>query len=398
MQKRSKSFDEFVRHSALLVTVVEWQYNDGPWVALPFVDGSVTCDRKAATRWTLDLDLTTNTDTSIQAIAAYGTRLRVRRGVKIPRVGVEYVGWGVYRIQSVQKSRTRVKVKAYSLEKQIDDSRFPRPRRVGQVLLKTPKKPKPDFDPTGVVTSYRDVIEDLVLEAVPDSNFAFLSREVNDYMVSVIEEKERWGLLDGGQGDKISIAQSLGVEMFYNGGGTFVVRDLPRISDSIDINLDGGKYPVLIEPTEDSTRDSVYNLVVASGSTTDGKKPVGPAFAWDSNRLSATYAGPDPVNRPEDSGPFGVVPRFYSSSLLKDTAACQRMANNTLRESMGRKENMAFTMFSNPALEPGDVVTKGGKRYLVESWQAGLRGATMSCTTRSSKEDLSDVSISGTTT
>lgn len=392
MQDRSRAFDQFIKHTSLLVTTVEWSYDGSPWTGIPYIDGTVTCDRKASARWALDLDLPTQTDTTTRAIASYGTRIRVRRGIRLPRIGTEFMAWGVYRIDSVQRTSSRVKVKGLSLEKQIEDTRFLVPRRVGRTF-KVLANGQPDRE----IISHREVVEDLVEEAVPGTEFIWRTDAADDAMNSILEERDRWGLLDGSSGDKVSIAQSIGCEMFYDGSGSFVVQDLPSLSDNVSLRLDEGT-PVLVEPTDEGTRASVFNVVVASGSTTDGKKPAGPAFAWDRNPASATYAGPDPRTRPEQAGPFGVVPRFYTSALLKNQAQCQKMADATLRESLGRKESMSFTMFSNPALEPGDIVTRRGKRYLIDSWQATLRGATMSCTTRSSKEDLTDVTIQAETT
>jgi hypothetical protein len=52
---------------------------------------------------------------------------------------------------------------------------------------------------------------------------------------------------------------------------------------------------------------------------------------------------------------------------------------------------------ANPALEPGDVVEVEDQRYLVDSWTADLKGHSMSCQTRFSKEDLGDIDIQAPT-
>jgi hypothetical protein len=289
-----------------------------------------------------------------------------------------------------------VSIEASSFEKQIEDARFPKPRRVGGI----PKKGSlgPDQDQGSFETSvvagltYREVIETLVTEAVPDAYFEFRTDAVNQKVRSFIQEKDRWELLDGGNKDT-SIAAALGIEMFFDGRGAFVVQDLPAVTDDVVWNMDDSEYPVITDISKDQNRDSLYNLVVASGQSTTGDPPVGPGYAWDNSPTSRTYAGPDPVNNPQLAGDFGVVPMFMVSIFFTHQNQCSAAAAAQIRRSLGIKKTMSASTISNYALEPGDVVQSSGERHLISSWRASLKSGTMDFDTLATREDLSDVDV-----
>jgi hypothetical protein len=70
------------------------------------------------------------------------------------------------------------------------------------------------------------------------------------------------------------------------------------------------------------------------------------AVARDTNPTSHTRYG----------GPFGKVPRFYYSPLIRSTAQAQATADTMLANSLSKKSGINFSTVPNPAYEVGDVI------------------------------------------
>lgn len=349
----------------------------------------MTCDSTATCRWALNITLP---DVPV-GFDSLGSRIRVRRGLHIPRVGEYLIPWGIHRVNQISEASDGVTVDATSFEKQIEDARFPRARRIGGAASVDQGSLTSSTVPG---STYREVIKALVLEAVPDTTFDFRTSAVDQMVRPFIAEKDRWTLLDGGDQDT-SIAAALGVEMFFDGQGVFVVQDQPTISGPVDWDTDDSSR-VVTSLSKEQNRDGLYNVVVASGQSTTGEAPVGPGYAWDNSVTSRTYAGPDPINHPELASDFGVIPMFLTSGFLNNQSQCNTAAASLLQKALGIKRTMSFNQIANYALEPGDVITNGGLRHLVQSWSCSLRDEDMSCATRATKDDLSDIDISTDTT
>jgi hypothetical protein len=124
----------------------------------------------------------------------------------------------------------------------------------------------------------------------------------------------------------------------------------------------------------------------------------GPAFAWDDDPNSLTYAGPDPIGdpgAPQRLGLTGVRLRVqrYSSSLITDDGQAQRIARAKLADSLGVQSSLSLTSVCNPALEPGDVVAVEvdvdvWERHIIDSLGYTLGAASMSCKTRTTSRRL----------
>ncbi|HEY9418126.1 MAG TPA: hypothetical protein VIQ30_25480, partial [Pseudonocardia sp.] len=109
--------------------------------------------------------------------------------------------------------------------------------------------------------------------------------------------------------------------------------------------IDAGTNGVLVEMSRALTRDGIYNVVVAHGEATDQTSPVATAVA-DVNPHSPVRYG----------GPFGPVPRFYSSPFITTVGQARTAAAALLRKSVGLPYRVDLTAIPNPALEPYDVV------------------------------------------
>ncbi len=91
--------------------------------------------------------------------------------------------------------------------------------------------------------------------------------------------------------------------------------------------------------------ESIRNGVIASGEGSELDVPVR-GEAWDDDPASPTYR----------YGPFGMVPRFYSSPLLTTDEMCETAAASILRTLLGRSETLAWQHVVHPGLAPLDVV------------------------------------------
>jgi hypothetical protein len=103
------------------------------------------------------------------------------------------------------------------------------------------------------------------------------------------------------------------------------------------------------------------------------------ALAVDSNPDSPTYW----------SGPFGKVPRFYSSPFITTTVQAQSAAASILRQSLGLPYSVDFSLVPNPALEPLDPVLvrysnrDAAETHVIEQLTVPLvASAAMTATTR----------------
>jgi hypothetical protein len=349
-----------------------------PWTPLPWLGGKVKCDRNSNTRWSADLVLPPSVNTAPGAINTFGTRIRIQRGFDLPRVGPELVPWGVYRVDDMSILRKgSVSLSLVGLEQQIIDDRFLTTRKIG-----------------GPTVSAATAIRQLVLESVPDATFQFSAKSSNDVLSAIIEQKDRWGVIDAGVNGK-SIATTIGAEAYFDGRGVFVVQDIPTVYNHA--NMDLSKYGVIMNVKEGASRDGIYNIVRVSSEKSDGTTKLGPVFAWDRVPTSPTYAGVNPVaSIPSyEEAPFGRKVRYYSSPFFTSVAQMEAVAVNLVAESLGQKRTLSFDTFSNPALLAGDVVDIGdGEKYLIDAWSADLRGGVMNCDTRASRADVGDIAIS----
>lgn len=327
-------------------------------------DGDVTCDRTAKTRWVSTIDLTkANSGFNI-----YTTHYKLTRVIKLPRLGVVYIPWGVYKLY---KQPSTTSFTGYSLEKLVEDSRFLTPRKFLRCRLD-------------------ELIPQLIHEVDPLVNIIWQTDKQRALVNTFVEERDRLGILMGSsQSGKPSISVSHSLDMFFNGNGDFVVRDIPQISlTDVAWELNG----TYLESQIDQDRDQMYNVVVVFSSSMDPKRKLGPCFAYETDPTSPTYPGPNPLAY-EKPGPFGIIPRFYASPLFTDSSQLQETASNLLKDSLMVKLTRDLTGLANDALEPGDTVKVGDEVFILDSWATKLSEHSMKYGVQSNKLGGSDIEI-----
>jgi hypothetical protein len=142
-----------------------------------------------------------------------------------------------------------------------------------------------------------------------------------------------------------------GYDLNFDGNGTaraVPVPDPATASAVFDFGV--GATNLVVGAESSGSFDAVYNGVIATGEGTGITTPTR-GEVWDTNPVSPTYY----------LGNYGKVPLFYSSPLLTTTAIAQTAATTLLSKLKGRAYGLSWTVVTNPALEPLDVITMNVK-------------------------------------
>lgn len=363
MQRQTRRFMASLPVASWLPRV-EWS-PDGVqgWRPATFLAGSVEADAGQQARWSCNLMLAgVDIGRGRDQFGLFGPRIRVSLGLVYDDGDVEWCGLGVYIVDGdVTRHRDgTVDVSGKSLEQVVIDDRFVRPRT---------------FEPQPA----RGLVWRLLGESVPGVG---LSWRVDDTLVlpKLIEERDRWGLLDG-RTDDPSVARSLGARLFTDGRGQFVMAPVASLADDPVWAVTGGVDGVQVDVTDTISTTGVYNMVVARGVSQDKKPAPGPAVMADRDPNSPTFIG---LRR---------KPRFYASPMLKNLAQCQQAALAMLNPSLGFAAQVNLTAVLNPALEVGDVITAtmpdgSTQRHICDRISYDLGAATMSITGRQAASSL----------
>lgn len=321
---------------------------------------SVTADRTAQIRRTCQVALAPETPRGLAGATVQGAYLQLDVGLDYLDGTRELIPQGLFRIDAEDTERPDggIALQGYGREKVVQDDAFLRPR-------------------TEANSSGLDLMELLLLESVPTA--VVVRRTSRDAVVArTTWETDRWQAIDG---DDASIARSIGVEVWADGRGRFVISDVPTLADPPVWTVDAGRGGVLITAATSTSVEGVFNTVVVSGDAADGTVPVGPVIVQDLGATSPTRV----------DGPFGRRVRHYSSPLVRSTKQADIAGRSLLANSLGLAEGLSFTAVPNAALEPGDVtrVDAGdgtASLHIIDRIQLSSSGA-MSCDTRSTKAD-----------
>lgn len=309
------------------VPKVEWALGgSGEWNELTLLDGTVSADATSQVRWSGSFTVT-DVEIGRFALSPYGCRLRVELGMVFATDDIEWLPMGVYRVENVKRSVLwpgKVDLIGASMEAQIIDDRFVTP----QVFAPQPAN---------------SLLERLIIESVPDAVVSWQG-DMDTPLPQLIADRDRWAVIDGAANSP-SIARALGARVYCDSRGIFVVAPVPTFDSPYAWTADTGSEGLLITSDEELTREGVFNMIVATGASTDGQPPAGPGIAADTSPTSPTRI----------DGPFGRVPLFYSSPLLLNQAYCEVAAQGLLQPYLGLRQKV-LAQVVNPALRPGDVV------------------------------------------
>jgi hypothetical protein len=353
-------FLEALRHSHNVRVQVD-AYRAGVLIQadLPVAAGAVTIDGSSEVRRQLDLSvadpgLAPAAGDTTGPLTPYGTELFVRRGITFPDGSTEWVPQGWFRVQSVSGSLAPevLKVQGVDRSRTVADARF--------------------LTPTQSVTTNTipNEIKRLVQGAIPGATFIDRTGSTAS-TPELVWEQDRWAAIN-------DLATAIGAECFFDADGACVLRPVPSIDSPVSWYVDAGESGVLIGGSKQTSRDTTYNGVVASGERTDNTSPY-TATVTDNNPSSPTYW----------LGPYGQVPYFYSSPIITSLAGAQSAATGLLARTKGLTRSVSLSAVPNPALEPGDVIQvvfpdRTYERHVVDSLTIPLDpGEAMPIGTRS---------------
>ena len=299
------------------------------------VTGSVTLDGTANERGSLDLTLDSQAGQQWPAnqfgvLTPFGNEMFVERGIAGLDPGdpdtTEYVPLGYFRIETIEQDdapRSPIRITARDRMAAIIEARMLEPRTFA------------------AGTTFLEVFENLVLEVYP-SAVLDIDNEVASSTLRepATVEEDRYAFLR-------DMATSRGRVMFFDHRGVLVVAPEPDSTTPV-FTVNEGQDGVLINLRRQLSRAGVYNAVVAEGTEADinNEEPPARAVVFDDNPDSATYF----------FGPFGQVPRFYSSPFIFTDTQAQSAAASILARTTGIPYTLDITAIPNPALEPLDPI------------------------------------------
>lgn len=329
MRPVSKRYLKAVRDSHEVVTRVRFvtpgQTGVTPTgVEMAVIDGRVTLDANAAVRTTGDLTLAEPWSDEGTGVAPYGQELYVERGVSFGNGQREWVGLGYLRITAVDQEDAPtgpLLVQVADRMQAVVEARLLAPVQYAKTTL------------LGVI------VADLVQEALPGQVIEW-DDTTNNLQVgrALVVEEDRHAFLD-------DLVRARGKVWYFDHRGVLVIKNPPSALDPV-VEVSAGRGGVLVSASRGVSREGVHNAVKASGEAVDDSPPVY-GVARDLNPDSLTYW----------EGPYGKVPRFYSSPFITTTAQATAAAKAMLQTSLGLPHEVDFTMVPNLALEPLDAVT-----------------------------------------
>ncbi|MER6485741.1 DUF5047 domain-containing protein [Streptomyces virginiae] len=340
MQAISNTFRQALTSSHRMAVQVDAYYNgELTYANLPVVDGSVTLDRGSKVRRSLALtvgDLSLLPWDATDPLASYGQELVVRRGIALA-TGTEWVRLGTFRIDepSGDVHSGPVTLTGKSAEVAIQDDRL--------------------MEPTSSLGYFTciEVITFLLQGTIPGAVVVNATSDLRDPLCPVATwnaQADKWDAVT-------QVARAMNAEISCDSLNRFVVVDAPNpLVNPVVWDIAEGEGGTLMSAARAMTRSAVYNAVVVSGENT----------ASDANPVSAVAYDDDPTSPTRWGGPFGRVPRFYSSALLTSEASCLAAAESMLFDATAPNIQVSISAAPNPALEPGDCIRAryAGRRQL----------------------------------
>lgn len=290
---------------------------------IPVVSGSVTVDRQSTVRRTLDaeLDPTYAPKVITDRLTPYGSVIRVYRGIRWPNNDITENVVFLGRVDSVEFGRLSLRVRASDLGGFIADARFEKPYTATRNML------------------IIDQMKALITDAYAAATFTVNTTSTARITTPATWDRERADALD-------NLAETIGCEWYASADGTFHIDPLPALSAASAVwVIDTGDTGVTITRETALDRQAVYNAVVVNGEPPDGQAPAY-GVARDANPASLTMWG----------GPFGKVPRFFSSQFIYTNTQAQNTALSMLGDAVTSTQSVNVGCVANPRLMSGQVV------------------------------------------
>lgn len=339
-------------------------------LGIPFSDGTVQVSSTSRIRRVLSLTIPDPRwlpQSDDDALSPYSARIRVRQGVKFPDGTIETAPVGVFRIESIDGDEQRgpVELVGHSLEAMVIDARFESPRQAS--------------GPSCV-----GLIQTLIVEANPTAEVVVAT--IQDAPVPrTTWDEDRWGAIE-------ELATAIGCDVYCDPLGRYVIADVVDPATAAPTRtLKSGTGGTLKSVLRGISREGVFNSVVARSSGLSVAKPI-QAVARDTDALSPTRWG----------GPFGKVPRFWSSPLVSTQTQALLAAQSILSKSIGLTKSVSIEAVPDPTIDAGTAVriipnpdaAPNGEIHVLESFPLRLAvgGNRFTAATRTTTYIPEDVS------
>lgn len=142
-----------------------------------------------------------------------------------------------------------------------------------------------------------------------------------------------------------ALATDAGAEAYFAPDGAFIIRDLPKITDTPAWLIKTGPGGTLKTLTRSKPLDKLYNTVILTPASAD------PAQTW----VQVVAQISDPAD-PRHPNRIGVRPYRYTSPTILTSTAAQAVAGQILTKIQGTTETFAVSAMGMSALEGGDIV------------------------------------------
>lgn len=299
-------------------------------VEFKIIDGDVQLDAGADIRSTLEITVDGAgqwPDESTDLLAPYGNEVFVERGIAYGGGSTEMVSLGYFRIDDVEQEQSPdgpIRIVGTDRMSMIVDGKLTEVRQYP------------------ATATYGEVVDDLVLDAYAAAVITWDDADVRDAPIgrTLLVEEDRYAAVK-------ELVTGQGKIAYFDHRGELLIRS-PAAADDAVWTVARGESGVLVAASRSLSRSGVYNGVLALGEALDTEPPAR-GLAVDTGDGSPTLWG----------GPFGKVPRTYSSPLLTTDAQAQLAAATILRRSLGLPYNVDLTAVPNPALEPDDPIAVG---------------------------------------
>jgi hypothetical protein len=176
-----------------------------------------------------------------------------------------------------------------------------------------------------------------------------------------------------------------GAEGFFRADGSYLIRDLPQVTNPVVWALKTGDGGTITALTRNRPLDKLYNTVIVQPANLDASQ------TW-----TQVIAQITDTNNPRHPNYIGVRPYVWQSPTILTLAQAQQVAGQLLTKLQGSTETLSLGAVSNPALEVGDVVrttnpTDEGvaiAQHLIDSLSIDIATGAMTLATRAQQEVL----------
>jgi hypothetical protein len=293
---------------------------------VPLVSGTVSADRSSTVRRTaeFEVDPALAPRWETDALTPFGSVIRAFRGIRWPNGDVTEVQVFHGRVDAVDFGRATNRVRCSDAAAAIVDARFERPFTASKGML--------------VI----DQMKAIILDAVADAEFDVdpnVAANTTTITTPATWDRERISALD-------NLAAVIGADWMASPEGKYRIVQLPTLAGSPPSwVVDSGDTGVTITHITSLDRAQIYNGMVVNGEPPDGQPPV-TGVAHDDGPFSPTRWG----------GPFGMVPKFFSSQFITTQAQADSVALSMLGDVVSGARSVEITCVPNPRVQTNDVI------------------------------------------